>query len=63
MCYVNENFDWKMETLAAQRMTERHTADYIENQIRDFLKKTGLYGKVSEVHLFKEVMHPNLMTV
>ena len=49
MCYVDEHFDWKKETLAAVKMTDRHTGEYIENEIRDFLIKIGLYGKVNVV--------------
>ena len=44
--YVDENFNYMVDTLAIERLEGRHTAYSIEMIVRRVLDKCGLLGKV-----------------
>ena len=44
--YVDENFEYHVETISAQRITGSHDANLFENKVKDTLETRGLYGKV-----------------
>jgi len=44
--YVDENFNYNVDTLAIEKLDGSHTADSIEMIVRRVLEEAGLLGKV-----------------
>ena len=44
--YVDENFNYNVDTLAIEKLDRSHTADSIEMIVRRVLEEAGLLGKV-----------------
>jgi len=47
VCYIDENFDFHVETIATERITGSHDAKLFEMKIKEIIEKRGLYGKIA----------------
>ena len=52
VCYIDENFDFHIETISTERIIGSHDANLFEGKIKETLDKRGLYGKVWYIYIF-----------